>query len=303
MHINRRNREAVHAAVDHGERVVGQTESVLLGQFRCAPDDPAFRSAGRIRNFVVAFPRTAVRIRHDGELAFVADPTVATVYNPGQSYERLPISADGDRSDWIAVSERIAREIMEVVDPEAAALERPFRMAYAPVTDGVYLQQRQLIERAASRTAPDGLELEEVAISIVAATLTAGQHNVPRHSTVGYRARRLAERTRRVVMETLPENLTLTQLAREVHASVFHLCRAFRQHTGFTIHEDRRVARLRRALELAPRYRGNLSALAIDLGFYSHSHFTAAFRRAFGAIPSEVAALLPDGREQRPSVA
>ncbi|MBL8981213.1 MAG: helix-turn-helix transcriptional regulator [Gemmatimonadetes bacterium] len=251
----------------------------------------------------MAFPRTAVRIRHDGESAFVADPTVATVYNPGQSYERLPISADGDRSDWIAVSERVAREIVEVVDPASAELERPFRMAHAPVTDTVYLQQRRLIDRAASSTAPDALELEEVAISIVAATLSAGQTKPARRPGSRTKADRLAERTRRALMETLTENLTLTQLAQEVHASVFHLCRAFRQHTGFTIHEYRRVARLRRALELVPRYRGNLSALAIDLGFYSHSHFTAAFRRAFGAIPSEVAAMLPEEPLAHPSVA
>ena len=46
----------------------------------------------------------------------------------------------------------------------------------------------------------------------------------------------------------------------------------------------------------------DLSALAFDLGFSSHSHFSASFRRAFGVTPSRVrglararlAALLPD---------
>jgi AraC-like DNA-binding protein len=30
----------------------------------------------------------------------------------------------------------------------------------------------------------------------------------------------------------------------------------------------------------------DLTALAFDLGFSSHSHFSAAFRRAFGCTPS-----------------
>ena len=33
--------------------------------------------------------------------------------------------------------------------------------------------------------------------------------------------------------------------------------------------------------------RDDLTALALDLGFSSHSHFTAAFRRAFGRPPAE----------------
>ena len=31
-----------------------------------------------------------------------------------------------------------------------------------------------------------------------------------------------------------------------------------------------------------------LSALALDLGFSSHSHFTTAFRRHFGVTPTQV---------------
>jgi AraC-like DNA-binding protein len=43
--------------------------------------------------------------------------------------------------------------------------------------------------------------------------------------------------------------------------------------------------RLARALIEVP-HADDLTALALDLGFSSHSHFTAAFRRAFGQSPS-----------------
>jgi AraC-like DNA-binding protein len=33
---------------------------------------------------------------------------------------------------------------------------------------------------------------------------------------------------------------------------------------------------------------GDLTALALDLGFSSHSHFTDAFRRRFGMAPSSL---------------
>jgi len=44
--------------------------------------------------------------------------------------------------------------------------------------------------------------------------------------------------------------------------------------------------RLARALDLIAQY-DDLSALGLDLGFSSHSHFSAAFRAVYGRTPSE----------------
>jgi AraC-like DNA-binding protein len=44
--------------------------------------------------------------------------------------------------------------------------------------------------------------------------------------------------------------------------------------------------RLARALDLLSRYE-DLTTLSMDLGFSSHSHFTAAFRRAYGRTPAQ----------------
>ena len=44
--------------------------------------------------------------------------------------------------------------------------------------------------------------------------------------------------------------------------------------------------RLARALDLLGRYH-DLTSLSMDLGFSSHSHFSAAFRQAYGRTPRE----------------
>jgi len=46
--------------------------------------------------------------------------------------------------------------------------------------------------------------------------------------------------------------------------------------------------RLRTALELIPGNENNLTDLAFQLGFSSHSHFTLAFRKAFGVPPTQI---------------
>jgi AraC-like DNA-binding protein len=46
---------------------------------------------------------------------------------------------------------------------------------------------------------------------------------------------------------------------------------------------------VRKALELAPQRVGRLSTLALELGFHSHAHFSAAYRAAFGVAPGQQA--------------
>jgi AraC-like DNA-binding protein len=82
------------------------------------------------------------------------------------------------------------------------------------------------------------------------------------------------------------EDLSLAELARAVGVSRSRLCRAFRRATGTTLHAYRDGLRLRAALE-ALLERDDLTALALDLWYASHSHFGARFRRAFGMTPSE----------------
>ena len=81
---------------------------------------------------------------------------------------------------------------------------------------------------------------------------------------------------------------SLGELARTLHTSPFHLARVFRAETGFTLAGYRQALRLRAALERLPGNDRDLSALALELGFSSHSHFTATFTREYGVPPSAV---------------
>ena len=83
------------------------------------------------------------------------------------------------------------------------------------------------------------------------------------------------------------EPTSLDELAREAHCSPYHLARVFRRETGRTIHAYLVQLRLREAVERLDRAT-DLTALALSLGFASHSHFTDAFRRAFGVAPSSL---------------
>jgi AraC-like DNA-binding protein len=60
----------------------------------------------------------------------------------------------------------------------------------------------------------------------------------------------------------------------------------FQQVEGMPLYRYQLRLRLARALDLLGQY-DDLTSLSLHLGFSSHSHFTSAFRRAYGRTPAE----------------
>ena len=272
------------------DRVVFATGDVVAGEFRCPTSYPGFLHAGRIHHYIVAFPRSSVWIEREHTPRFVADPGFATIYNPGDPYARYPIAPEGDHSDWLGISEHLARDIVRRFNPCDADHPEPLRHVRAAVSNDVYLAQRLLFSRLSQPDA-DPMDIEERALTLVARVVESAYRSDHCEHSAGLprrgRARRqLVESAKAAMLSRLFENSSVCDVARGIEVSPFHLCRSFRAETGMTLHAYRREIRLRTTLGLTKAYRGNLSALALRAGFYSHSHFATAFRRAFGVSPS-----------------
>ena len=102
----------------------------------------------------------------------------------------------------------------------------------------------------------------------------------------GARTARLIRRTKEFLGATLSDRLQLAEISRAVGASPAYLTDVFSRVEGTPLHQYLIRLRLARALVDLP-HTDDLTALALDLGFSSHSHFSLVFRRAFGCTPSE----------------
>lgn len=270
-----------------------ESGGVRFGRFRARPEDEDFETAGRPPNHSFVFPHSAVWIAHSDSEPFVADSTRITLYNPGQSYRRLPLSARGDAAHWFSVAPGVIRAALSDIDPGLAEAsdERLFVHRWLPSAPSAYALQQRLV-RAVSSGAADPTALEEAVIRLLELALQGAASRRSRRSGASPGKRRrdrdLAERTRAFLAESFHRRLALERIAGAVGASVYHVCRVFRAQTGTTVHRHLTELRLRAAL--ACLRAGNLTALALDLGFSSHSHFSQAFRRRFGAPPSHFAA-------------
>lgn len=271
------------------DRIVYQTPSACLGAFRCPASHPAFADSGPIRDFCFVFPRTPVVIQHRDRQPFAADPTLVTLYNQGQEYRRLPVSPSGDACDWYGVAEDVLRDALAAYDPSAADATRPIRFSFARVDADTYLLQREFFARVSHEGATDPLYFEEAVLGLLDRVLAAaygGGASAARRRA----ADDIANAATELLGRRFAEPLTLAAIAADIHTSLFHLCRSFRRSTGTTLHEYRNQLRLRTALARLEEPDGDLSELALDLGYSSHSHFTASFGRTFGVTPSAVRA-------------
>ena len=270
------------------DTLVFESPLVRAAHFRCEARDPRFRDSGPVENCIVVFPRTAVWLTYAGSRPFVADPSLATIYNSGQEYRREPISREGDHCEWLAVSPSIAREISDSFDEAASDnWDRPFAAKSAPVERDLYLSQRAFFTRL-ERGELSTLEAEETIIGLVSSVIARAYDELRiRRDDTEWQID-LVERTKASLLAKLCDRQSLGDLATEMGVSPFHLCRVFRRRTGQTLHEYKTDLRLRRALHLIGERSHDLSRIALECGFSSHSHFTSAMRGMFGRTPSEL---------------
>jgi AraC-like DNA-binding protein len=103
------------------------------------------------------------------------------------------------------------------------------------------------------------------------------------------RQQRLAQERVEQVVFLLKQNPaappSLEELGRKIGCSHFYLSRIFSAQTGKTITQYLRQLRMERAAELLKSGEYNVTEAALEVGYSSLSHFSAAFHETFGCCP------------------
>lgn len=264
------------------------TPALAVGEFRCPPADASWRETNVIGDRAhVVFPRRSVVIRHLGREPVLATPNHAMLYNADQAYRRQLHSDRGDDSVFV----ELPHESLERLAAEGATVlagGTRIRVTHVPTDRRTYLLQHLLVRHLHGRPT-DLLGAEEVATRLTLRALAGPlpERAAARANTASAH-RRLAEAAKSELAADRATRVTLGELAARLHTSPFHLARVFRAQTGFTLAGYRQALRLRAALERLPLSERDLTTLALELGFSSHSHFTASFTREYGVPPSAV---------------
>ncbi len=247
---------------------------------------------------VLALPLTGVFSKHEASKhdaarrQVIATPNHALFISAGEPYRIGFPGCIGDRCLVLRfASDALARALPRAMSGggfDAAAFA-----AHAPLPPTLMLARSRLYGRLA-RGPMDPLQAEELGIGLLAGALHAARTRPAKPARGRAELPGAARRVRQIervkeAVWTQPEHpWTLGELADLACVSPWHLARMFRAEVGTSVYRYAMRSRLARALDSVLDSDAELTHIALDAGFASHSHFTARFRALFGHTPLEL---------------
>jgi AraC-like DNA-binding protein len=262
-------------------RLLLKTESVTIQDVvcrgECRPKSP--EESSRCTHLV--FPYRGVYVRHLGSDDAVAEANQVLFFNQGESCRVSHPVQGGDASLVLEVGEPLLRELAPKAQVRKGGI-LAFRRQRLRI-DARTQALAAVLRHSLTRNAAETLEAEILALTLVRRAVGEGTSHAA-GASVGLQ--KLVDRAKLVLASDLARRWTLADIAAEVRVSPVYLTQVFQQVEAMPLYRYQLRLRLARALDLLAQY-SDLTALGLHLGFSSHSHFSAAFRQAYGRTPAE----------------
>jgi AraC family transcriptional regulator len=228
----------------------------------------------------MVFPYRGIYVRHLGGDEAVAEANQVLFFNAHDGYRVSHPLPGGDASLDLVVSETILDELSprSLLRETGGVAFRPQRLRIDPRAQAL----AALLRHGLRTNIAEPLEAESLALTLARRALGPRTAHTPAASAV---RQRLVNRTKMVLATDLTRRWTLAEIAAEVGHSPVYLTQVFQQVEGVPLYRYQLHLRLARSLDLLSQY-DDLTSLSLDLGFYSHSHFSTAFKQAYGRSPS-----------------
>lgn len=209
-----------------------------------------------------------------GRTTFI-DTNRVLFINAGEEFrETHPIPGVGHASIIITPTPQTLEEVCRGI-----SLQR--HSAFQATSRPLSVQARLLVHNLLGRNGggfDSSLEGDELTAAILTEVLKSG---VPSHAPS-----RIVDQAKELLHARCGKPVRLDAIARELGVTGVYLTQSFTRAEGIPLYRYLMRLKLNKALIELP-HRESITDLALELGFSSHSHFTAAFRSAFGLTPSE----------------
>jgi AraC family transcriptional regulator len=233
-------------------------------------------------DFQICLPYAGFFVWHVGNDEVVGDPNQIVFVRGGEAF-RMSSPCEFGYAELIVTP---AIDILSEIAHEngRSLFKHPlFRRRRALATPAMQAARARFHHWISAAGPRQCLEAEEALVALIRAALQISARPLKNPTA---RTARVIRRAKEVVHDRLTDPLRLADISRDVGASPAYLTDLFTRTEGIPLHQYVTRLRLARALMELPRT-DDLTSLALDLGFSSHSHFTFAFRREFGRTPSE----------------
>jgi AraC-like DNA-binding protein len=249
------------------------TDTFAIGAYRASAGRDADEHDVVEEQYCFGLGDVPCEVTVEGEGSARAGPDLIRFHKPGDRLVQRKAPEDGWSQNWIVVSEDLLEALLRGDFPPS--------FLRAPLPQLAAL--RSFLRRVERSECP--VWIEETLTTVLDELLQQREHTArPRAATA--RQRDLALQADELLAQQFFRPLRLEQIARQLGVTAPYLARSYRSTLGSRMHERLMSLRLAAALSRLSDGAADLTSLALDLGFASHSHFTAAFRRRVGIPPS-----------------
>jgi len=219
--------------------------------------------------------------------SLLADSSQALFVNRGDVHRFVYPIAGGNACTVLEPS----RETLSALHRQFSASVSRFPVDQASMTRRVAQLHGSLLQAVEHRRAIGPLAIEELALQLcgeVVGTAARDRRTAPspQRAAAERRQRQIVDQARLELFRRLSCPPPLTELARLVGCSAFHLSRLFTAQVGMPMRSYLVRVRVGEAARRVMEGADDFAALALELGFYDHSHFTNAFVAVWGVTPS-----------------
>lgn len=273
------------------------SDAVVLTEYDCRCRHTVVSDEENSGADSIVFPRTGAFCKHVGRRQVLADSNQVIFFSKGTSYRVSHPDTQGDNCLSMSFPPDMLVDAFGPSAAEARVRGDSLLPSVSTTIDAPLMMRLHRLYRAASNGASP-LAVEESAAEALGMIASAARQ---RGMQVAYRQptprryrpdtvaahRDLVAAAWEMLTARFREPLSLGEIANAAHTSRFHMARIFRRKTGLSLHQYQTRLRLSAALQSLNEGAEDLTGLSLGLGFASHSHFTLAFRRAFGVTPTQ----------------
>ncbi len=271
------------------ESGLGLVESLRV----TGPPAPRPRAESYSPDFQVCLPYRGAFVWHVGHDNVVGDANQVLFVVGGEGYRITQPLQDGFAELIVTVRPTLLAEMLGLPERHLSG-HALFRQRSRPAEMRLQRLGIECLHRC-SHASWDELAGEEWLVDFLVSSFAAA----PVKPAASPSTARLLGRAKEYLAAHLSAPVRLGHVARAAGTSSAYLTTVFSRVEGVPLHKYLVRLRLARALVELP-HTSDLTGLAFDLGFSNHSHFTAAFRRAYGCTPSGFRESM---RRERPSAA
>ena len=272
-------------------RLLFESEPIRIGSFAVDPVSDACGDVERQDSNVMVLPFAGLFAKHEAPGRHVVGTPSHAVFIAADTPYRLSFPGSiGDRAIVLRFDDTL---VPEEINRGPSETPGSHGMLSADA-----MMRRDLLRRRLADPVGNSLEIEALALELLNLCFGVLRRESSSQPATHERRARAVERVKEAVAVAPAQGWSVASLARIANLSPFHLCYVFRELTGVSIYDYVLRERLAQALKAVLDGR-DITAIALEAGFASHSHFTARFKRFFGSTPSALRERMGVKRELR----